>query len=86
MNQVARTSHHKVNHPQNEYIVNGQIDLPPSQRQSPLVSSPEDISEFGEQDGLIIWTLDLFQALKTLDTNDLPKIREEIRNTKGKWR
>lgn len=67
------------------YIINGQIDLPPSQRQSPLVSAPEDVKEFAEQEGIIIWSLDLFQAIKTLKGKDLSLIRKSIMSAKGRW-
>jgi hypothetical protein len=67
------------------YVVNGQIDLPPSQRQSPLISAPEDVSEFAEQDGIIIWSLDLFQAIKALKNNDPSSIRKAIVSAKGRW-
>jgi hypothetical protein len=67
------------------YIVNGQIDLPPSQRQPPLISSPDDINEFGEQDGIVIWSLDLFRLIKDVNRIDLQRARNAIKTTKGRF-
>ena len=67
------------------YVVNGQTDLPPSQRQSPLISSPEDVSEFEKQDGIIIWSLDLFRVLKEITKDKLPEVRRSLREASGQW-
>jgi hypothetical protein len=68
------------------YVVNGQISLPPQQRQLPIASSPDDVITFGEQDGLIIWTLDLFKILATNPEKlDIPSVRKSIRDTGGRW-
>jgi hypothetical protein len=68
------------------YVVNGQTDLPPSQRQAPLISSPEDVNEFSEQNGLIVWSLDLFKFLKLVKTDDDKVVaRKSIRDGLGRW-
>ncbi len=46
------------------YIINGQIEMPPQQRQTPFESSPDDIEVFGENNGLIISTIVIFNILK----------------------
>jgi len=69
------------------YIVNGQIELPsPEQRQVPFAAAPDEIEAFGEQDGLIIWTLDLFKIFESnLTEINLPAIRKSLRDSTGRW-
>jgi len=69
------------------YVVNGQIELQsPRQRQEPFSSAPDDISVFGEHDGLIIWTVNLFKILKnSLIKANIQEIRKSIRESKGIW-
>jgi len=68
------------------YIVNGQLELPqPSQRQAPLASAPEDLQEFSENDGILIWSVDLFRALKSTNSVDYPVLLESIKNAQGRW-
>ena len=66
------------------YIVNGQLELLPPQREAPLLSS-EDIEIFGESDGIVVWTLDLFKVMKRFGQEDYPMIRESIQNSVGRW-
>ncbi len=67
------------------YVINGQIQLLPSQRQEPLASATEDIGIFAESDGLIISTLDLFRALKSTTPDGLPTLMQSIKQNKGRW-
>ncbi len=67
------------------YIVNGQIELLPPQRQEPLVASPEDLQLFAESDGLVIWTVELFRALKAADPSDYIGLLESIKQSVGRW-
>jgi hypothetical protein len=67
------------------YIVNGAFELEYSQRKAPFESNPDDVEMFGESDGLIISTLDLFQLLKNITPEtDLKKIRDIIKNKTGR--
>ena len=67
------------------YIVNGQLELLPSQRQKPWASSPEDVDEFAESGGLIIWTLDLFRTVKATSPSEYNHLRESIKDSNGRW-
>ena len=67
------------------YIVNSQLELPPSQRQEPLASATEDLQIFSESDGILIWSVDLFRALKATDPTDYPVLLESIKHTQGRW-
>lgn len=67
------------------YVVNGQTELLPSQRQEPFESSNEDIDVFGEQDGIVISTIDLFRVAKHLDKIGVEEIKRTIRETEGRW-
>jgi hypothetical protein len=69
------------------YVVNGQIELSsPQQRKMPFSAAPDDVKVFGELDGLIIWTLDLFKLLKLVKTEaDKVKIRKALRESVGRW-
>jgi hypothetical protein len=68
------------------YIVNGQIEiLIPSQRQEPLASATEDLEVFGDSNGILIWSIDLFRALKAMDPTDYPILLESIKGAKGRW-
>jgi hypothetical protein len=76
----------KGRHPSKRmYIVNGQIELPPQQRQEPLASAEEDLSVFAESDGVLISTLDLFRLAKRVNSLDKKKIRDSIRNAQGRF-
>lgn len=66
------------------YIVNGQLELLPSQRQEPLASATEDLEIFADSDGILIWSLDLFRVLKTTGS-DYPAVLESIKHAKGRW-
>jgi len=67
------------------YIVNGQLELLPSQRQEPLVSAPEDLEIFAESNGVLIWSIDLFRAIKVTDPQDYPLFLESIKLCQGRW-
>jgi len=65
------------------YIVNGQIELLPDQRDKPLAASPEDLQVFSEVSGLVVWTIDLFRALTFADVSQLPSIKRAIKCSVG---
>jgi hypothetical protein len=67
------------------YIVNGELELLPSQRQGPLASAPGDLQTFSESDGILIWSLDLFRALKITNPRDYPALLESIKHATGRW-
>jgi len=67
------------------YIVNGQTELLPSQRQEPLVSAIEDLEIFSDSNGILIWSIDLFRALKATDPTDYPALLESIKCVQGRW-
>lgn len=68
------------------YIVNGQLELLlPSHRQKPLASAPEDLQIFSESGGILIWSIDLFRALKATKTADYPALIESIKCAQGRW-
>jgi hypothetical protein len=68
------------------YIVNGQLELLlPSQRQEPLASAPEDLQIFSESDGILIWSVDLFRAMKATDPSNYSALLESIKSAKGRW-
>ena len=67
------------------YIVNGQLELLPSQRQEPLASAPEDLQIFSESGGILIWSIDLFRALKATDPSNYPALLETIKHAEGRW-
>ena len=67
------------------YIVNGQLELLPTQRQEPLASAPEDLQIFSDTDGILIWSIDLFRVLKATDPTDYPALLESIKRARGRW-
>lgn len=67
------------------YIVNGELELLPSLRKEPLASAGEDLQVFTESGGILIWSIDLFRALKTADSAYYPSILESIKCAQGKW-
>ncbi len=69
------------------YVINGQIELSsPQQRKMPFAAAPDDVKVFGELDGLIIWTLELFKLLKLIKTeDDKMKARKALRESVGRW-
>jgi hypothetical protein len=66
------------------YIVNGQLELLPSQRQEPLASAPDDLQIFLESGGILIWSVDLFTAMKATDPSNYPTLLESIKGAKGR--
>ncbi len=69
------------------YIVNGQTELlSPHQRQEPLVSNTEDLEVFSsDSNGILIWSIDLFRAMKATDPNGYPELIESIKCNQGRW-
>jgi len=67
------------------YIVNGQLELLPSQRQEPLASAPEYLQIFSDTNGILIWSIDLFRALKATSPADYPALLESIKHAEGRW-
>ncbi len=67
------------------YVVNSELELPPSRRQEPLAPAKEDVETFAEDGGLVISTLDLFKAMKIKDQSKPYQIRESILCTTGRW-
>lgn len=67
------------------YIINGELELLPSQRQEPLAPAIEDLQTFSESDGILIWSIDLFRALKTTDPLDYPALLDSIKYVQGRW-
>jgi len=67
------------------YIVNGELELLPSQRQEPLASATEDLQIFSESGGVLIWSIDLFRALKATDPSNYPALLESIKKAEGRW-
>ncbi len=67
------------------YIVNGQTELLPPQRQAPMASATGDLEVFSDSRGVLIWSIDLFQALKVTDPTDYPALLESIKCAQGRW-
>jgi len=67
------------------YVVNGQIELPPYQRQQPLISAPQDVQEFAMQKGLIIWTLHLYKLIAQGSKRDLGLAQKTLIEASGRW-
>jgi len=67
------------------YVVNGQIELPPYQRQQPLASAPQDVEEFALQEGLIIWSLDLYKLISQGDEEALDLAKRTLILANGRW-
>ena len=67
------------------YVVNGQLELPPSQRQEPLVAADDDLRVFAESDGLVISTIALFRVAKGLGPLYTGPYRASIVQATGRW-
>jgi len=67
------------------YIVNGELELLPQYRQEPLAPAAEDLQIFAEFDGILIWSIDLFRAIKATDPTDYPALLESIKQAHGRW-
>ncbi|MFQ5934560.1 MAG: hypothetical protein ACE5KI_07960, partial [Dehalococcoidia bacterium] len=67
------------------YIVNGELQLLPSQRQKPLASATDDIDIFADSKGVVIWSVDLFRALKATNPTDYLALLESIKHARGRW-
>lgn len=67
------------------YVVNGQLDLPPDQRERPLAGATEDVEEFSQADGAVISTVDLFRVAVSSVPIDKASVRRAIRSARGLW-
>ncbi len=68
------------------YIVNGELQLLPSLRQEPLAPASEDVEVFAENKGILIWSVDLFRAMKETDPSGHPALLQSIKTARGRWR
>ena len=66
------------------YVVNGQLDISPNYRESPLKSAKDDVSVFAEDNGLVIWAVDLYKAIY-VNRLDKVKLNESIIKDVGYW-
>lgn len=67
------------------YVVNGQIDLQPPFRDKPFASALNDLEAFTEDQGLVIWTVDLFKSIKKLNQTTKEIFKDSIINSTGFW-
>jgi hypothetical protein len=68
-------------------VVNGEIEIAqPSRRQLPYAAAKDDVEEFARDDGLVIWSLDLFQQVKRIGEISTDTIRKSIIEARGRWR
>jgi hypothetical protein len=69
------------------YVVNGQIEIQsPQQRQVPFAADPDLLKALGEQQGLVMWTVDLYKLFRQKhDQRDLASLRNSIRASSGRW-
>jgi hypothetical protein len=67
------------------YVVNGETDLFPDQRTRPFLGAVEDVAVFAECNGLIIWTVDLFQALQDASEAQIETLRASLKESTGIW-
>ncbi|MHB8085746.1 MAG: hypothetical protein ACYDHZ_07960 [Dehalococcoidia bacterium] len=67
------------------YIVNNQLELLPSQRRPPLEAAPDDLAVFADNNGILIWTVDLFKAMRSPGPSDYFNISQSIKNASGRW-
>jgi len=67
------------------YVVNGETDLFPDQRARPFLGAAEDVAVFAECNGLIIWTVDLFQALQDVSEAQIETLRASLKESTGIW-
>lgn len=65
------------------YIVNGEIEILPTYRQRPLAGCKEDIQEFAADNGLIIWTVELYRALAQLEPSQFHLVRKAFQDSVG---
>ncbi|MFF2571590.1 hypothetical protein [Streptomyces sp. NPDC058084] len=70
------------------YIVNQFIKRDPSTRQPALHGKDEDVSVFGQAGGLVIDTVELFKALKSVQegTRSASQVRSDLRGGSGRYR
>jgi len=67
------------------YIVNSELELLPPKRQQPLAAATDDLQIFSESAGILIWSIDLFQALKATTPSNYPVLLESIKHAQGRW-
>lgn len=68
-------------------VVNGEIEIiNPSNRQLPYSAAKDDLEVFAEDDGLVIWSLDLFRQVNRDSEVSNEEIRKSIMESKGRWR
>ena len=67
------------------YVVNGETDLFPDQRARPFLGAVEDVAVFAECNGLIIWTVDLFQALQDASEAQIETLSASLKESTGIW-
>jgi hypothetical protein len=67
------------------FIVNGQLQLPPSARTLPFASDPHQVEEWAQEDGLLISTVELYRSL--VDPSiDATTLRLALRDARGQFR
>jgi hypothetical protein len=68
-------------------VVNGEIEISqPALRHEPFAAAAEDVEVFSEDDGIVIWSLDLFRQVKKLGEVSADIIQKSIVEAKGHWR
>ena len=65
------------------YVVNGPIELQPSQRQKPFESNPEFLESIADDDGLVISTITLYHVLQSVDKINISDISKSIVESTG---
>lgn len=67
------------------YVINGQTELPPAQREVPLAAATEDLQEFATDGGVVISSLDLYKIANELHALGRADVRASIRKATGRW-
>jgi hypothetical protein len=68
-------------------VVNGEIEIKqPSRRQIPYAAAEHDLEEFAKDDGLVIWSLDLYRQVNREADIPAHTIRNSVINARGRWR
>jgi len=67
-------------------VVNGEIEVThPSRRHEPFSAAAEDVEVFAEDNGVIIWSLDLFRQAKQTGEVPAEMLRKSIMEARGRW-
>jgi len=67
-------------------VVNGETEiLNPSNRQLPYSAAKNDLEAFAEDDGIVIWSLDLFRQVNRIGEVPIDQLRKSIMESKGRW-